>query len=81
MDLFITFRWILATACSIYAGVCIWRSLWGWLVYFGSSRQTAVLGRYTMVLLLRLKLRRFAGELFQIAALTVVLCILLRLHH
>lgn len=81
LDLFVTFRWMLATVCTVYAGVCIWQSLWGWLNYFNSSRQTAVLGRYTAVLLLRLKIRRFAVELFQIAVLLAVLSLMLYLHH
>ena len=81
LDLFVTFRWMLATVCTVYAAVCIWRSLWGWLNYFSSSRQTAVLGRYTAVLLLRLKIRRFAGELLQIAVLLLVLGLVVSLHH
>ena len=81
LDLFVTFRWMLATICTVYAAVCIWQSLWGWLNYFSSSRQTAVLGRYTVVLLLRLKIRRFAGELLQIAAWLLVLGLLVYLHY
>ena len=81
LDLFVTFRWLLATVCTVYAAVCICRSLWGWLMYFGSSRQTLVLGRYTAVLLLRLKIRRFAGELLQIAVLLILLGLVVYLHH
>lgn len=79
-DLFETFRWLLAIVCSIYAAVCIWRSLIGWLTYFASSRQTAILGRYTLVLLLRVRARRFAAEVLQIVVLTVILLLLLSLH-
>jgi hypothetical protein len=79
-DLFVTFRWLLATVCSVYAAIVTWRSLVGWLTYFRSSRQTAVMGRYTLVLLLRLRLRRFAGELLQIAAWTALLILLLYAH-
>jgi hypothetical protein len=80
-DLFFWFRWLLATVCTVYAVVVTGRSLWGWLTYFGSSRQTAILGRYTLVLLLRMKSTRFAGELLQIAALSVILLALVYMHH
>ena len=80
LDLFEMFRWLLAVVCSVYTVVVTWRSLAGWLDYFQTSRETAVLGRYTLVLLLRMRFRRFAGELVQIVALTVVLVLLLYAH-
>ena len=72
IELFDIYRWILATICTIYVVVCTLKSLAGWLHYFASSRETMVLGRYTMVLLLRLRFRRFGWDLFQIAVLTLI---------
>ena len=80
LDLFETFRWLLAVVCTVYAVVVTARSLVGWWEYFRSSRETAILGRYTLVLLLRTRLRRFAGELVQIAVLTAFLVLLLYAH-
>jgi hypothetical protein len=79
-DLFELFRWLLAIVCTVYTVVVTWRSLLGWLAYFQSSRETAVLGRYTLVLLLRTRFRRFAWELVQIIGLTVALLLLLYAH-
>jgi len=79
-DPFVVFRWTLATVCTIYATVVSLRSLWDWLVYFGSSRETKVMGRYAGVLLLRVRVKRFAGELFQITLLSAILCGLIYLH-
>ncbi|NLX20753.1 MAG: hypothetical protein GXY55_03655 [Phycisphaerae bacterium] len=79
-DMFFTFRWLLAIVCTVYAVVCIWRSWVGWLMYFRSGRRTAVLGHYAMVLLLRVRIRRFSCELFQIAALLAILGWLVYVH-
>lgn len=79
-DLFVMFRWSLATVCTIYAVVVTIRSLWGWLGWFAGSRETAVIGRYTLVLLLRLRLRRFGWELFQIVTLLVLFTGVVYLH-
>jgi hypothetical protein len=79
-DLFVVFRWSLATVCTIYAVVVSARSLWNWLSWFAGSRETAVLGRYTFVLILRTKLRRFGWELTQIAFLTVALTFFVYMH-
>jgi hypothetical protein len=80
MDLFDTYRWMLAVVCTIYASIVTWHSIWPWLTWFRTSRQTAVLGRYTMLLLLRLRIRRHAGELLQIGLLAGVFGWLLLLH-
>lgn len=80
MDLFMLYRWLLAIVCAVYATVVTWRSLASWLGYFRESRRTAVLGRYTLVLLLRTRWRRFVGELAQIVALLAVLVVLLFAH-
>ena len=80
LDLFEFYRWLLAIVCAVYTVVQVARSLWVWLAWFGSSRQTAVLGRYTAVLLLRLRLRRFARDLGQIVVLLAMLAGVLYLH-
>jgi hypothetical protein len=79
-DMFFTFRWLLATVCTVYAVVCIWRSWANWLTYFRSGRRPAVLGRYAMVLMLRLRIRRFTWELFQIVGLLAILGWLVYIH-
>lgn len=80
LELFVTFRWTLATVCTIYAIVVTVKSLWDWLVWFSSSRETAVLGRYTLVLLLRLRLRQFGWEICQILGLVILFMGLVYLH-
>ena len=71
-DLFAVYRWTLATMCTVYVVVVTVHSLLGWLWYFGSSRYTAVMGRYASVLLLRIRIRRFAWNLLQIVFLLAV---------
>lgn len=80
-DLFQFFRWQLAVILTIYAGITTGQWLLGWLKWFASSRQTAVLGRYASVLLLRIKFRRFAMELLQIVALLVAFGFVVYLNH
>ncbi len=81
LDLFVLYRWMLALICMVYAAVVTWRSLSHWLAYFHESRQSAVLGRYTIVLLLRTRWRRFVSEFVQITALLVALALLIYAHH
>ena len=80
VDLFDLYRWLLAIVCAVYTVVCVWQSLWRWLNYFGSSRHTAFLGRYAGVLLLRMRFRRFAWDLCQIAVLLAMLGVVLYRH-
>jgi hypothetical protein len=80
LDLFQLFRWLLAIVGSVYTVVCAGQSLYRWLTYFGGSREKALLGRYTLVLLLRVRLRRFAGELCQIGFLLAALVGLVYVH-
>jgi hypothetical protein len=79
--LFETFRWLLALAVTIYTLVISGQWLWNWLKFFQTSRQTALLGRYAGVLLVRIRLRRFGWELFQIALLLIVFGYILYWHH
>ncbi|GMV96902.1 MAG: hypothetical protein HRF43_02330 [Phycisphaerae bacterium] len=80
VQIFATYRWLLAIACTIYTVIVTGQSLRGWLAFFASSRRHAVLGRYTLALLLRTRLRPFAWELTQIVALLMVLGTLIYAH-
>ena len=80
-DLFQFYRWQLAVILTIYAAVITGQWLFGWLKWFSSSRETAVLGRYATVLLLRIRLRRFAWELVQIVALLVAFGVVVYWNH
>ena len=80
LQIFATFRWLLAIICTIYTLIVTGQTLRGWLLYFASDRQAKILGRYTVALLLRVRLRRFAWELAQIGGLTVILTLLVYAH-
>jgi hypothetical protein len=80
MQIFATFRWLLAIICTIYTLIVTGQTLRGWLVYFAGGRQNQILGRYTLALLLRVRLRRFAWELAQIAGLAAILFAMIYAH-
>ena len=80
VDPFTVFRWLLALVGVVYTLVCTAQTLLRWLDYFRSSRETALLGRYTLVLLLRTRFRRFTWELCQIAFLLAALAALIYVH-
>jgi hypothetical protein len=80
-DLFAIFRWTLATMCTVYVVVVTINSLVSWLRYFATTRYTAVMGRYTYVLLLRIRIRRFASDLIQIVFLVVVFAAIVYAHY
>ena len=73
LDLFDLYRWGLGTVCAVYAAVRICQTVYRWLVYFGGSRERAVLGQYVAVQLLRLRFRRFRWDFAQIGVLAAVL--------
>jgi hypothetical protein len=81
IDLFDVYRMMLATVCMVYALARILQSLWGWLAYFSGSRQTAILGRYVAVQLLRLRAKQFAFDAVQVVVLTIVFLGLVYAHH
>lgn len=80
LQIFETFRWLLAIVCTIYTLIVSAQTLHGWLVYFAGSRRSAILGRYTLALLLRIQLKRFARELAQIVGLLALLGALIYAH-
>jgi len=71
----------LATICTVYVAICMVRTAIRWLKYFASTRETAVMGRYTLVLFLKLRLRQFAWELCQITALLIILAYVIYSHY
>lgn len=80
IDIFHLYRWSLAVVVAVYTVVCTWRTVSQWLLYMREDRRAAILGRYTLTLLLRMKWHRFAGELIQIGVLLGVLASLVGLH-
>jgi hypothetical protein len=80
VDPFSLFRWLLAIVGTVYTLVCTGQALYRWFDFFGSSRGKVLLGRYTLVLLLRMRLRRFAWELCQIVLLLAALAGLIYVH-
>jgi len=80
-DLFEQWRLLLTVVCTVYAVVVTARSLRSWLLYLsGRDRRTSLLRSYVVVQLLRLRLRRFAGELLQIGFWLAMLLLLLYGH-
>lgn len=70
MSLFDFWRWFLAVACTVYALVVTARWAYGWYEYLvRPGRATDLARRYLWLSVLRLRVRRFAGELLQIALL------------
>lgn len=81
LDLFDTFRWLLAIICTVYAVIVTWNWLWSYLNWFRSSREMRRVGSYAAVLILRIRVLRFGFELLQIAALTALFFYIVHLHH
>jgi len=81
-DLFFFFRRFLMIACAVYAIVRLSQSMWRWWRYLFAPRRSAALARHYLLLqVLRIRVRRFATELAQIAALAAVLVLVIWLHH
>ena len=80
LEIFGTYRWLLAIVCTVYAAVLTAQWLWSWLKWFASSRQTAVLGRYASLLLIRIRFLRFGWELVQILVLLGAFFYVVSLH-
>jgi hypothetical protein len=80
LQIFATFRWILAIICTVYTLIVTGQTLRNWLLYFMAGRHHQILGRYTLYLLLRVRLKQFAWELTQIAGWLAVLLLLVYAH-
>jgi hypothetical protein len=80
-DLFESWRYILALTCTVYATIITLRWMWGWYEYLWQpDRSRALMRRYAVVQLLRIRVRRFMGEGLQIAGWSVLLVWLLSRH-
>jgi hypothetical protein len=80
LDLFDTFRWLLAIICTVYAVIVMWHWFWGYAQWFSSSNQMQRVGRYAMLLVLRIRIRRFVIETLQILALAAAFFVIVHLH-
>jgi hypothetical protein len=79
-DLFEMYRWLLVIVCTVYTLVFVSQSLYGWVEYFSQSRRTQVLGHYAVVLLLRMRLKKFRRDLWQIGLLLAILGAIIYAH-
>ncbi|MBI4580742.1 MAG: hypothetical protein HY718_13630 [Planctomycetes bacterium] len=80
IDIFDLWRYLLSIVVTVYVAIVTARTVWGYVVWFGSSRRYKVMGHYAVVLLLRARVRQFAGELLRIGLLLVVLGGVVALH-
>lgn len=86
VDLFHLFRWLLGIVVTVYATVVTTQSLYEWWIWLvrpepGMERPFALLRRYVIVHGLRLRVRRFGGDLLVCAGLLVVFGLLMYAHH
>jgi len=80
-DLFDFWRWFLAVVCTAYAIVVTARGLWDWHVWLSPRRrETALLRQYVIVMLLRVRVQRFLGEIARIGWWAAVLAGLVFAH-
>lgn len=80
-DLFHLFRRALALVMAVYVSVNTVSFLYRWLARgVDRSRTESFVRGYAITLFLRMRLRTFAGDFLQIAALTAVLAYLVSLH-
>jgi hypothetical protein len=80
-DLFDFWRWFLAVVCTVYAVVVTARGLWDWHVWLSPRRrETALLRQYVIVMLLKLRLRNFLGEIARIGFWAALLAALVCAH-
>ena len=85
LDLFDLFRWLLGTVATVYATVLLCQWAWTWWVWLsrpaaGYERHFAILRRYLVIHGLRLRLKRFGGDLLVIVGLCVVFALLFEAH-
>jgi hypothetical protein len=80
VDIFNLWRYMLSTVVTIYVLIYTARTIWSHVLWFSSSRRYKVMGHYALVLLLRARIRRFAGELVWISALALILAGVVGLH-
>lgn len=71
---------MLAVLAGTYTAIRLALLLWRWQEMADDALGTAMVRRYVVILLLRLRIRRFLPELTAVGALGVVLALLVRLH-
>jgi hypothetical protein len=80
-DLFVFFRFLLATLVCVYGTIRLVVFVWHWQgLGQGGLVGSPLLWRYLTALVLRARLRSFVYELTVIGGLVAVLILLLRLH-
>lgn len=84
-DLFHLFRWLLGIVVTVYATVITVQVAWEWWVWLtrpeqGMERPFSMLRRYLLVHSLRLRVKRFGGDLLVIVGLLVVFVLLMWAH-
>ena len=79
-DLFEFYRFMLAVLVSIYSLGRLITFIWRWQVAAEGWLGSALLHRYLVVLLLRMRFRRFAYELIVIGGLLLTLVLLIDAH-
>ena len=80
-DVFDLYRRTLAIVFGTYAVIRLINAVWRWqLATQRAGRSEAMLRRYVLVSLLRVRLRRFWFDVVQIGVLTAMLTYLLWLH-
>jgi hypothetical protein len=82
IDFFHFFRRGVGWIATIYATVVTLQSLYGWWVYLAAGdRYTGLMRRYLLVQAVRLRFRRFAGDLAVCVLLCVAFLIIWRAHY
>jgi hypothetical protein len=79
-DLFEFYRFMLAVLVGIYGTGRLVTFIWQWQAAANGWLGSAVLRRYVVVLLLRMRFRRFAYELATIGGLLLTLGLLIHAH-
>lgn len=80
-DLFEFYRFLLAALLCIYGTIKLVSFIWQWQGFAAEGRGGVTLAaRYLLILLLRLRFRRFALDLIEVSGLVAILAVLLRLH-
>ena len=80
-DLFFFWRRVLMIACTIYALIQLGQTLYTWYVRLkGRDRYSSIARQYLLIQMLRISPRKFAWELFGLAALSAILLVMIFLH-
>ena len=81
-DIFDWFRFVLGWVVTIYASILTFQSLYGWYVWLaGGDKHISMLRRYLIIHGLRLRVKRFGGDVVVCLLLTVAFLMLWRAHH